>query len=114
MKQSLATGKFLTLCSVLFFASISWLTACSRLPRSHTSDGRVRSPTSATKPVPINLNTASASELEKLPGVGPVLAERIISYRNDHGRFRRVAHLMMVRGISDGKFRGLRPLVKVE
>ncbi|MCM3906243.1 MAG: helix-hairpin-helix domain-containing protein [Pyrinomonadaceae bacterium] len=64
--------------------------------------------------MPINLNTASATELERLPGVGPVLAERIITYRNEHGRFRRAEHLMMVRGVSDRKFRGVRSLVKVE
>jgi competence protein ComEA len=62
----------------------------------------------------VNLNIASAVELERLPGVGPVLAERIITYRNDHGRFRRPEHLMMVRGISDRKFRELRSLVTVE
>lgn len=62
----------------------------------------------------INLNTASVTELERLPGVGPVLAERIITYRKEHGRFRRTEHLMMVRGISDRKFRELRSLVRVE
>ena len=74
----------------------------------------VETPTSAAKPAPINLNTASAMELERLPGVGPVLAERIITYRNEHGRFRRAEHLMMVRGVSDRKFREIRPMVKVE
>ncbi|MCA1575027.1 MAG: helix-hairpin-helix domain-containing protein [Acidobacteria bacterium] len=92
------------------------LTACSRLPRSYTSDATpvVETPTSATKPAPINMNTASVAELERLPGVGPVLAERIITYRKEHGRFRRVEHLMMVRGISDRRFRELRSLVRVD
>jgi comEA protein len=115
MKQSLVTGSFLTLFIVLSFALIFCLAACSRLPRSYISDTRpVEAATSATKPAPINLNTASATELQRLPGVGPVLAERIIAYRSEHGRFRRAEHLMMVRGISDRKFRELRSLVRVE
>ena len=115
MKQSLATGRFPTLFIVLCFAFIFWLTACGRLPRSYVSDTTpVRAPTSAANPAALNLNTASAAELEKLPGVGSVLAERIITYRNEHGRFRRAEHLMMVRGISDRKFRELRPMIVVE
>ena len=115
MKQSLATGRLLTLSIVLCFAFIFWLTACGRLPRDYVSDTRsFETPTSTTKPAPLNLNTASATELEKLPGVGPALAERIITFRNEHGRFRRAEHLMMVRGISDRKFRELRSLVRVE
>ncbi len=111
MKHSLATGRLLTL---ITFAFIFSLTACIRLPRSHTSTTTpVETPASA-KPAPINLNTATAAELERLPGVGPVLAERIITYRNEHGRFRRAEHLMMVRGVSDRKFREVRSLVKVE
>lgn len=43
-----------------------------------------------------------------------MLAERIINYRETNGRFRRTEHLMMVRGISDRKFRELRSLVRVE
>ncbi len=115
MKQSLAKGRFLTLLIVLSFAFIFWLTACGRLPRSHTSDATpVKTSTSTSKLAPLNLNTANAAEIERLPGVGPVLAERTITYRKEHGRFRRAEHLMMVRGISDRKFRELRSLVTVQ
>ena len=62
----------------------------------------------------ININTASAEELEKLPGIGKALAERIIEHREKYGTFRRVEHLIMVRGISDQKFRALRDLVTVD
>lgn len=112
MKQSPATGRVPT----LFVLGIVFLVAaCSRLPRSYTYDAApAENPTSATKPAPVNLNTASSAELKRLPGVGRVLAERIINYRNEHGHFRRVEHLMMVRGISDRKFRELRSLVRVE
>ncbi len=62
----------------------------------------------------VNINTASAQELEKLPGVGKVIAERIVLHREQYGSFGRAEHLMMVRGISDRKFRGLHPLIVVE
>jgi competence protein ComEA len=58
-------------------------------------------------PVVINLNEASAAELEKLPGIGKGLSERIIAYRKEYGRFRRAEHLMMVRGISTRRFRAI-------
>lgn len=63
--------------------------------------------------VRIEINSAPASELERLPGVGSGLAERIVAYRAEHGPFRRVEHLMMVRGISEKKFRALQPYVEV-
>jgi competence protein ComEA len=62
----------------------------------------------------ININTASRHELEKLPGVGSGIAERIVAHREQYGPFRRAEHLMMVRGISDQKFRELRPMIVVE
>ncbi len=49
----------------------------------------------------ININTASVKELEKLPGIGKGLAERIVEHREKNGPFRRPEHLIMVRGISD-------------
>jgi competence ComEA-like helix-hairpin-helix protein len=62
----------------------------------------------------INLNTASANELERLPGIGKGLAARIIDHREKYGAFRRPEHLIIVRGISDRRFRGLRDLITVE
>jgi len=49
----------------------------------------------------IHLNTATAAELEVLPGIGPVLAERIVVYRTDHGPFDRVDQLHDVKGVGD-------------
>ena len=112
MKQSLARGRFLFI--FVAFGLVSCFSACIRLPRTNTPTTRLDTPALATSPAPINLNTASAAQLEQLPGVGPVLAERIIAHRDEHGHFRRTEHLMMVRGISDRKFRELRSLVRVE
>jgi competence protein ComEA len=62
----------------------------------------------------VNINTASAAELEKLPGVGPALAARIVEHRARYGRFRRVEHLLIIRGMSDARFRHLRQLITAE
>ncbi|HVF49166.1 MAG TPA: helix-hairpin-helix domain-containing protein [Pyrinomonadaceae bacterium] len=59
----------------------------------------------------VNINLASADELEQLPGVGPVLAARIVEQRERHGPFRRPEHLIIVRGFSERRFRELRPLI---
>jgi competence protein ComEA len=61
----------------------------------------------------VNLNTASQTQLETLPGVGPVLAQHIIDYRDQHGGFTSVDQLRQVSGIGDAKFTQLRDLVTV-
>ena len=62
----------------------------------------------------ININSAPARELERLPGIGKGLAARIIEHRETWGAFRRPEHLIAVRGISDRRFRLLRDLITVE
>jgi competence protein ComEA len=62
----------------------------------------------------ININTASTRELERLPGIGQGLAERIIDHRERFGPFRRPEHLIIVRGISDKRFRALQDMITVE
>lgn len=66
------------------------------------------------RPERININTAATKDLEKLPGIGKGLAERIIDHREKYGPFRRPEHLIIVRGISDKRFRALRDLITVE
>ena len=62
---------------------------------------------------PINLNTADQAELETLPGIGPVRAEAIIAYRDQHGPFAAVEELTAVSGIGQGILDNLRHLVTV-
>jgi competence protein ComEA len=61
----------------------------------------------------VDLNQATAKELESLPGIGAVLAERVIAYRKSVGRFRTVEDLREVVGIGAKKFDRLKPLVTV-
>jgi competence protein ComEA len=91
------------------------LSACATLPLRTSSDAQItHNPPTAERVSPLNINLATAGELEKLPGVGKVIAERIITHRAKYGPFRRVEHLMIVRGISDNKFREMRPMIVVE
>lgn len=63
--------------------------------------------------VPVDLNHGSLEELQTLPGIGPVLAERIVQYRREHGRFMSMAEVKHVRGIGEKRFERLRPYVRV-
>lgn len=62
----------------------------------------------------VNINKASAQELEKLPRVGAKTALAIVEFRETHGKFRRVEHLLLVDGIGDKQFQEIKSLVKVE
>jgi competence protein ComEA len=62
---------------------------------------------------PIDLNTATVQQLDTLPGVGPVLAERIVDWRTEHGRFDSVDQLQEVSGIGPSRLADLRSLVTV-
>lgn len=62
----------------------------------------------------VNINTATADELERLNGIGRATADNIIAYRTENGAFRRVEHLMLIRGMSERRFAELRPFVTAE
>ena len=104
---------------VLFcYATILFAPSCVKLPHkplsvdSQTASSAVQN--KVTSPPQIDINTASLDELEKLPGIGKSLAARIIAHREKYGRFRRPEHLIIVRGISDRRFRQMRPFITVE
>ena len=62
----------------------------------------------------LNLNIATADELIRLPGVGEVLARRIIDYRERHGRFRRSEDIIIIEGFSENKYRAIAGMICVD
>ncbi|WP_435835853.1 helix-hairpin-helix domain-containing protein [Streptomyces anulatus] len=69
-------------------------------------------PGGAGPSAPLSLNTATAEQLETLPGVGPVLAQHMLDYRAENNGFRSVDELRQVSGIGDRRFAELQPLVR--
>jgi competence protein ComEA len=67
----------------------------------------------AAAPAPLNLNSATTADLEKLPGVGAAMAARILEYRQKSGGFKKVEELMNIQGIGERNFLRLKPLVTV-
>jgi len=61
----------------------------------------------------VNINTASAAELEKIPLIGPKIAQRIIDYRKENGAFKRIEDIMKVRGIGEKVFGRIKDLITV-
>ncbi|WP_373061077.1 ComEA family DNA-binding protein [Gemmatimonas sp.] len=90
-------------------------TSTASAPRSGSSRRRVRSTLDrATVPdpvPPIDVNHASAAELERLPRIGPALAARIVAWREQHGPFESLESLRHVRGIGPATAQLLAPLV---
>ncbi len=62
----------------------------------------------------IDLNTATLSQLDSLPGIGPVIAERILELREKSGPYKRIEDLMNIRGIGEKKFLKLKDLITVK
>lgn len=78
----------------------------SPLPQTSTQD-----PESSSL---INLNIATQSELESLPGIGPVLAKEIISYRDSNGPFQNIEDIIEVKGIGPAKYDSIKDMITVE
>jgi competence protein ComEA len=76
--------------------------------------GRKTTPApTASASAPLNLNTATVTQLETLPGIGKATAERILEYRQKMGGFKKVEDLMNVRGVGEKSFLRLKPLITV-
>jgi len=82
-------------------------------PDRHYQLGRMASAQLLTLGLPLELNTASAADLEALPGIGPALAQTIVTYRTAHGPFRTIDDLLQVSGIGLKKLENLRPLLVI-
>ncbi|XRQ03477.1 helix-hairpin-helix domain-containing protein [Actinomadura welshii] len=84
------------------------------VPRPEPPPGAPSPPGASAAPnAPLDLNTATPDQLDDLPGVGPVLAQRIVDYRTQNGGFRSVEQLQDVSGIGARRYADLKPLVRV-
>ena len=70
-------------------------------------------PTLAQSPARININTATSQQLQTLPGIREVLAQRIIDYRETYGNFNSIEELMNVSGIGEKKFDDIKEFITV-
>jgi len=94
--------------AALLVAALSAATSAAQDTTRRTSAAA-----SASASAPVNLNTATAAQLETLPGIGKATAERILEYRQKNGSFKKVEDLMNVRGVGEKSFLKLKPLVTV-
>ena len=84
--------------------------ACAR-PATYADASNVL-PASEAVSDAVDVNSATREDLEKIPHIGPELAERIVAFRETYGPFTRPEQLLLVRGISEKRFREIRPLVR--
>jgi competence protein ComEA len=77
------------------------------------SGGQPQSPSASASSAAVNINTATADQLNALPGIGPKMSSRIIEYRQENGGFKKVEELMQVQGIGEKNFLKLKPLITV-
>jgi len=96
------TKKFFTLLVILALAA-----------GSTVSLSAVEKATAASSDRLVNINTADAGQLEKLPQVGPKMALRILEFRKSNGNFKRPQDLMKVKGIGEKIFAKLQPLITI-
>src|SRR6478609_8163889 len=93
---------------VIFFCLLLLISCTAR--RDHqASQPAAEHPTGS-----ININTATADELERLPHIGRKTAEAIVRFREENGPFQRIEYLMQVRGISEKRFIELRPMLTIQ
>ena len=93
--------------AITMFVSV----ACGGRNEDTTAFSNVKySPSAAA----VNINTASAEQLQKIPYIGEKMAGQIVEHRERYGPFRRAEDLILIQGISDSRFRKIRSLVRVD
>lgn len=83
-------------------------------PKQREPQAATAKPTTPREPnstEPIDINTANAEQLTQLPGIGPVIAARIVEYRQNNGYFTRLDQLTEVKGIGPARFRKIKTLI---
>ena len=89
---------------------VAWAQAAQAAQAATTGSSAKARATAANS---VNLNSASATQLQTLPGVGARAAQRIVDYRQKNGGFKKIEDLMNVKGIGEKSFLKLKPLITV-
>lgn len=99
---------FLSFLAVAFLVSAHPATAAAQQTASRASAAKKNASTAV-----VNINTAGATDLEQLPGIGAKTAARIIEYRQKNGPFKKAEELMNVRGVGEKNFLKLKNQITV-
>lgn len=83
-------------------------------PKAEAGKKVTKKQEAAKAATPININTATEKELQKLPGIGKVLSKRIVEYRTQNGPFAAPEDLMKVKGITKKKFEAIKNMIVVQ
>lgn len=83
-------------------------------PQAATPPAQATEKATAAVAATINVNTASAAELQSLPGIGQKTAENIVAFRTEKGKFKNTRDLLKVKGIGEKTFEKIKNLVAVE
>jgi competence protein ComEA len=92
-------------CLILTLALLSAPVPCAAAP-----SGSKAAPAAGER---IDINSASAEQLVVIPGIGKVMADRIIQFREEHGPFSKVEELLKIKGIGEKSLEKLRPYIKI-
>lgn len=107
-----STYFFLALVTLAFLAAVLYLTFGANRTEQEGYTVQTERPAREEEIAPVrvlvNINTATAEELETVTGIGPVLAQAILDYRAEHGDFQTLDELMNVRGIGSAKLDAMR------
>lgn len=96
------TKKLLTLLVIVAMAAVSTVSLSAAEKQATAGNDKL-----------VNINTADAGQLEKLPQIGPKMALRILDFRKSNGNFKRSQDLMKVKGIGEKIFAKLQPLITI-
>jgi competence ComEA-like helix-hairpin-helix protein len=95
---------------VVVAVAIAFISSCTERSRTATS----KMETGGNTMNAIDINSATVSELQKIPHIGPKLAQKIVDFRDRHGPFRRSENLILIQGFSDTRYRQIKAFVKTE
>ena len=107
------TTLFRACSTAVVFATLLSGTALAQSAQTSAPRASKAAAASTEKAAPVNLNTATVTELERLPGIGPKVAARIVDYRAKKGPFHKTEELMNVQGIGEKSYLKLRAQLTV-